>query len=80
MKCKACNDGDCVNCGMQTWCDCECAQDDDCYYEDDELECTMCGGEGFEENDDPLWYGFDKGLIECRACGGTGDRKHQTIF
>lgn len=50
------------------------------WSDDDELECTLCGGEGIEDNDDPLWYGFDKDWIDCRACAGTGKRKHQTIF
>lgn len=54
------------------------------YYEDDydecEWDCTFCCGEGVEENDDPLWYGFDVDFIPCRACRGTGLRKHQTIF
>jgi DnaJ-class molecular chaperone len=53
--------------------------DDDEDYDDD-WACTHCGGEGFQENDDPLWHGFDKGLIPCRACDGTGEREHQTIF
>jgi DnaJ-class molecular chaperone len=47
---------------------------------DDELECTWCGGEGWQENDDPLWYGFDVDWIPCQCCAGTGLRKHQTIF
>jgi DnaJ-class molecular chaperone len=53
------------------------------YDEDDygdELECTLCGGDGFVENDDPLWYGFDTPFIQCTACGGSGKRKDQTIF
>lgn len=29
------------------------------FYDDDELECTWCGGEGIQENDDPLWHGFE---------------------
>lgn len=24
MKCDACERGDHINCGMQTWCECEC--------------------------------------------------------
>ena len=59
----------------------EIAQDEhDEFYDDDDLECTMCGGEGIEDNDDPLWYGFDRDWINCRACNGTCKRKHQTIF
>lgn len=47
---------------------------------DDEWDCTWCGGEGYMDNDDPLWYGFDVDYVTCSACRGTGLRKHQTIF
>lgn len=63
----------CPYCGMES---CAC----DFYDDDDELECTWCGGEGIQENDDPLWYGFDRGWIPCECCNGTGLRKHQTVF
>jgi len=53
---------------------------DDEPEEDDELACTWCGGDCVQENDDPLWYGFDRDWIPCQCCGGTGLRKHQTIF
>ena len=48
-------------------------------YDQDDDPCTWCGGEGVQENDDPLWYG-DKDEIPCRCCDGTGLRSHQTIF
>lgn len=63
----------CFVCGMES-CDC------DFYDDDDELECTWCGGEGIQDNDDPLWYGFDRDWIPCQCCSGTGLRKHQTVF
>lgn len=64
----------CSGCGFdQVSCQC------DDYY-DDELECTWCGGEGMQENDDPLWHGFDVDFIPCECCNGTGLRKHQTVF
>jgi DnaJ-class molecular chaperone len=47
-------------------------------WDPDELDCTFCGGEGIEENDDPLWYDGD--WITCRACGGSGKRSDQTLF
>jgi len=47
---------------------------------DDEWYCTWCGGDGMQENDDPLWYGSDADFISCECCNGTGLRKHQTIF
>lgn len=61
----------CPDCGLFS---CE------CYLDEDELECTWCAGTGMQENDDPLWYGFDRDEIPCECCNGTGLRKHQTIF
>jgi hypothetical protein len=29
MKCEACERGDCHQCGMQTWCECDCDGSDD---------------------------------------------------
>jgi DnaJ-class molecular chaperone len=55
------------------------------YTEDDgadldaEWYCTYCGGDGWMDNDDQLWYGHDND-VPCSACAGTGHRKHQTIF
>lgn len=63
----------CSVCGMEA-CDC------DFYDDDDELECTWCGGEGIQDNDDPLWHGFDRDWIPCECCNGTGLRKYQTVF
>jgi len=54
-------------------------------YEEDEMwecewECTYCGGEGTcEEGSDPLLTCPDD-PHPCHACGGSGDRKDQTIF
>lgn len=48
---------------------------------DDQWACTRCGGTGRIESDDPLWDDADQfGEIECWACSGTGERRHQTIF
>jgi DnaJ-class molecular chaperone len=46
---------------------------------DDEWACTWCGGDGTMENDDPVFYGHNRD-VPCSACGGTGERKNQTIF
>ena len=57
--------------------------DDDDYYEDegdDEYECVICGGDGYIENPDPMWYGFDVAEIPCDSCGGSGLRKDQTYW
>lgn len=48
---------------------------------DDEWSCTHCGGEGWAYVDDPLWDDCDEwGIGDCSACGGTGERKYQTVF
>lgn len=55
-------------------------EDDDGFI--DNLDCTWCGGEGYEwgsELGDPLWYD-DNELYPCRACRGTGEREHQVLF
>ena len=43
-----------------------------------EPECLVCGGEGFIDNPDPLWYGFDVKEIRCTSCGGSGLAKDMT--
>ena len=48
-------------------------------YVEDDLDCTWCGGNGYQENDDMLWYG-DVPEVPCEACNGTGKRKHQWLF
>lgn len=52
----------------------------DGYYDDDDEAptCSWCGGEGIQENHDPLWYGFDRDWIPCEACNGRGHS--QTIW
>lgn len=64
----------CMGCGLLNCC---CAE----FGDDEEWDCTFCGGEGYAEVDDPLWDDCDEfGWGECSACGGTGLRKHQTVF
>ena len=50
---------------------------DPCDYDAD-YDCTHCGGEGWQESDDPMWDQSD--IIACVACNGTGLRKHQWLF
>lgn len=40
--------------------------------------CSWCGGDGWQESDDPLWDGADE--IPCKACGGSGLARKQTIW
>ncbi len=48
---------------------------------DDELACTHCGGEGFDQVDDPFWDECDEfGWGPCTSCRGTGLRSHQWVF
>jgi hypothetical protein len=48
--------------------------------------CTFCGGEGWTECDDPIQcmgrhIGNDwDSLCECKACGGSGLAKDQTVW
>jgi len=47
-------------------------------YEEDDWECTWCGGEAFVEGNDPGW---DLGeIVPCAACRGTGLRRDQVLF
>lgn len=53
---------------------------------DEDGSCTVCGGEAYVECDDPIqcmqrhlrndWDQF----CPCKACGGTGLAKDQTIW
>lgn len=53
----------------------------DDYDDDDDFGCTRCGGEGFDQVDDPLWDRCDEyGYGPCCACHGTGLRRHQWVF
>lgn len=71
----------CSACGGEGYTEVADDEDEDDFYDyDDELDCTWCGGDGVQENDDPLWHGFDKDWIPCECCAGTGLRSHQTIF
>lgn len=57
------------------------AVDDDSDYDEDDLACTHCGGEGFREVDDFFWDDCDvTGWGPCRSCNGTGERRHQNVF
>ena len=48
---------------------------------DDDLGCTHCVGEGFAEDNDPFWDDCDEfGWGPCKACRGTGERRHQWVF
>lgn len=48
---------------------------------DDEWACTHCGGEGWDQVDDPMLDDCDEfGEGPCKACRGTGLRKHQWVF
>ena len=47
---------------------------------DDDWPCTHCGGEGLcMDGSDPLGNCPDE-PHRCHACGGSGNRRGQTIF
>lgn len=51
-------------------------------YADDDV-CTHCGGDGYDDCDDPiqcLRTHTSTGLCPCAACGGSGLAKDQTIW
>jgi len=63
--------------------------DDDPYaFDDGDTDCTICGGDGYVECDDPIQCmapnHFGGGLSDlycaCRACGGTGRGKDQVVW
>lgn len=54
---------------------------DDDDYDDVDLACTHCGGEGWREVDDLMWDDCDEfGYGPCTSCNGTGDRRKQWVF
>lgn len=64
---------ECWECGYDEL-NCRCDEDDD------DWDCTHCGGEGMCRDGiacDPLWY---TGEHYCHACNGTGRRRDQVIF
>ena len=56
--------------------------DDEQWDEDPDGDpCTRCGGEGFDQVDDPFWDECDEhGWGPCCACQGTGLRRYQWVF
>jgi hypothetical protein len=49
-------------------------------YDDDDLECTHCGGDGLcWDGADPLGNCPDD-AHRCHACNGSGKRRDQTLF
>jgi DnaJ-class molecular chaperone len=61
------------------------SDDDEIWHDEDGndmLDCTHCNGDGMvfgDELNDPMWYLPDE-MYSCKACNGTGERRHQTIF
>ena len=48
MMCEACKRDEHWNCGMQTWCECDCAGPDGCYeLPPDPYEISEVGEDGF---------------------------------
>lgn len=57
-------------------------EDFDLYTDEfgNDLECTICGGEGTcDANADPLWD-CDDSIHDCHACRGSGMRRDQSYF
>lgn len=69
----------CADCG-EPWHACRCWMEDDVEFDDDERYCTRCGGEGRQEGTPIEELCDDWGEIPCKACGGSGLAKDQTIW
>jgi hypothetical protein len=57
--------------------------DDDWWpAEDDETNCTICGGEGWTECDDPIQCMAEHrgDLCPCLGCGGSGLGSDQRVW
>ena len=58
--------------------------DDGDYIEEDDFDsCHWCGGDGWDECDDPIQctsQHSDDGLCRCKSCGGSGLAKDMTIW
>jgi hypothetical protein len=52
------------------------------YDPDDDGSCYWCGGEGWDECDDPLECTKEHrdGMCRCSSCGGSGNAKDMTIW
>jgi len=52
--------------------------------DDERDDCTICGGEGFVECNDPIQcldpHEIDNATDRCRACGGSGRAEDQTVW
>lgn len=59
--------------------------DDDWWpADDDDVDCTICAGEGWTDCDDPIQCMAPEhtamGLCPCLACGGSGLGIDQTVW
>jgi hypothetical protein len=58
-------------------------EDDEWDFADHDGYCTHCGGDGYDECDDPIQCtsAHTRGdLCPCGACGGSGLAKDQRIW
>lgn len=60
-KCEACDQGDHANCGLKSWCDCDCDPFADDFCDNDLIESVL-------SNDGPRCYVC--GCTESHACEG----------
>lgn len=56
---------------------------DDLSENDEDSDCTICGGEGYDDCADPIQCfapHTDGGLCPCIGCGGSGLARDQRIW
>lgn len=65
MMCEACERGDHDQCGMQTWCACDCAGADGIYLPDAPVftHCNVCGKRLREPEEDQMGMCLDCGNL-----------------
>lgn len=56
----------------------DCMRDRWPYRDGNYDDCAWCGGEGWQEPDDPLAEGYDD--VPCKSCDGTGLACRQVIW
>ena len=64
MMCEACERGDHDQCGMQTWCECDCFGPDGVYLPDEGpvfTHCNVCGRKLHTADEDQMGM--------CEVCG-----------
>lgn len=72
MKCQACEEGDHQNCGMQTWCECDCDGPEGVYFEPPDIFMHITPKADACDHDFQGWRDFPDGRGGERVCTKCG--------